>query len=92
MRAEAALGICESVIRAVYSVTLGARDKGLISLEVTKGQKPNFRGSGTVRNHRPRGGHVSGLPANPAIADRFRTAELNMSRATHQPAGGAAGF
>ncbi|MNI45742.1 hypothetical protein D3C73_1001820 [compost metagenome] len=27
----------------VYSVTLGGRDKGLISLEVTQGQKPRFR-------------------------------------------------
>ncbi len=29
--------------QAVYSVTLGGRDKGLISLEVTQGQKPSFR-------------------------------------------------
>ncbi|KAG1385897.1 hypothetical protein G6F60_014671 [Rhizopus arrhizus] len=29
--------------QAVYSVTLGGRDKGLISVEVTQGQKPSFR-------------------------------------------------
>src|SRR5690606_4405172 len=54
---------------AANSVRLGWRCKGLIPLEEVTGPKARTsRAPGTVRDHRPRGGHVSGLQADPAMA------------------------